>query len=190
MDEQKEKMQAIIEKQALKIKDMSEKYKEKHDLDVKRALLKYQNSLKHVNEKVYHVMEKQMPSNMRSVIIDAITGFKEGDISKHDVSTLIHKYFSDKLFQDILKCDQGQLDYCQKINFKSWRSDTEHAIGIEAHKAKRKLLAAEAKKKDEAIRRINAFTEQKTKKMAEVTKAENELSKRAEELTKKILKND
>ena len=98
MDEQKEKMTQVIEKQALKIKDMGEKYKEKHDIDVKRAVLKYQNSLKHVNDKVYHVMEKQMGQNIRSVVVSAINGFREGEISKSEISQLIHKYFNEQHF--------------------------------------------------------------------------------------------
>lgn len=155
--EQKEKYEQIIEKQAQKLKDLGDKYKEKHEIDVKRAVLKYQNSLKHVNEKVYHVMEKQMGTNIRSVVVNAINGLREGEISKAEVSELIKKYFPETLFQNILKCDQGQLDYCQKINFKSWRSNVEHAIGNVSHKAKQKQKANDAKQKDTAIRRINGF---------------------------------
>ena len=66
-------------------------------------------------------MHKQVPTKIRSVIRTAITSFREGHVAKADVEKLLKKSFSNKTFQQVLLCVQGDLAKCDKIDLEKWR---------------------------------------------------------------------
>jgi len=54
--------------------------------------------------------------------------FRNGKFGKEDVDKLLNKHFSDKVFEDILRCNQGELEFCKKINMQKWREDAVNDI--------------------------------------------------------------
>ena len=73
---------------------------------------------------------------MRSVIKTAITSFRDGKVGKGDVEKLLKKNFSDKTFDGILKCVQGDLDKCKKIDLDKWKESATHDVEALATKAR------------------------------------------------------
>ena len=86
---------------------------------------------------------KQTTGNFRSVILNLVSAFRDGKISKGELSQLVYKDFDDKLFENIFKCNQGDLEACNKVNLKTWRSNAEHEISIKAKKAQLEMQKVE-----------------------------------------------
>jgi len=79
-----------------------------------------------------------MPHKMRDIISEAILQFRDGVVSKKDVDTLLKKNFSDKTFQSILHCTQGDLAECKKIDLDKWKSDAKKDVSTIAAHARKK----------------------------------------------------
>ena len=58
---------------------------------------------------------------MREVIQHAIKEFQSGDSSQKDINDVLNKHFSDKTFQAILQCAQGDLSKCKKVDLNDWK---------------------------------------------------------------------
>lgn len=104
--------------------------------DVKTAVAKSKMAQKKINEKVYKAMNKEVPAKMRAVIKNAIHSFKDGKVSKSEIEALLKKNFSDKTFDGILKCAQGDLEKCNKIDLESWKQSTNRDVQAIAEKAR------------------------------------------------------
>ena len=53
---------------------------------------------------------------MRTVIANAAYQFRKGKVDEAQVTKILNKHFSDNVFQNVLRCVQGDLDFCSKIN--------------------------------------------------------------------------
>ena len=84
---------------------------------------------------------------MRGVIANAAMAFRKGHVSKQEISKLLQKHFSDVMFQQILRCVQGDLDYCSKINLQKWQESANKDILAISKKARQIEEKADAKKK-------------------------------------------
>ena len=57
---------------------------------------------------------------MRSVIANAAYQFRKGKVDEEQVIKILNKHFSDGVFQNILRCVQGELEFCSKLNMQRW----------------------------------------------------------------------
>ena len=89
-----------------------------------------------VDKKIYQAMNKEVPSKMRSVIKNAIASFRDGIVDKGDVQQMLKKNFSDKTFENILDCVQGNLHRCNKIDLDKWRESANLDVEAVAEKAR------------------------------------------------------
>ena len=83
---------------------------------------------------------------MRGVIRKTILAFQDGKVSKKEVGHLLRNHFSDKTFQDILQCAQGQLNKCKKIDLRKWQRSATKEVEDIARKAKKRNKIDQDKK--------------------------------------------
>ena len=107
-------------------------------------------------------MQTQVAKEMRQVIGDSIIGLNTSKHAKKDAAVLLSKHFPDAFFQEILRCVQGELEDCKKINLQKWQHDAEADIKELAKAAKARHEANEARKKQEALEKITGIIDKKT----------------------------
>lgn len=88
-------------------------------------------------------MNKEVPKKMREIIMSAITEFRNGKVSENDIHHLLKTAFSDETFGDLLKCSQGDLKICKKINLEKWKEVADKEIKTIGKKAKQKKIIAD-----------------------------------------------
>ena len=115
-EDQKKKLEEVVKTLRERMSTMKDTMEEKTKVDVKAAVAQSQVAQKKVNKQIYSAMNKQVPAKMRAVIKAAITSFRDGKVEKGEVEHLLNKNFSDKVFDGILKCVQGDLEKCKKID--------------------------------------------------------------------------
>ena len=83
-------------------------------------------------------------------------------MSRNEVEHLLKKNWSDKTFDAILKCTQGDLKACKKINLEKWKQTTEKDVDKLAKSAKKRSDKETYEKKKEALEKINKLVKEKT----------------------------
>ena len=132
-------------------------------------------------------MNKELPKKMRSIILNAIVEFREGKVSDSDISHLLKTSFSDQTFSDLLKCSQGDLKTCKKINLDKWKESADKEVSTIAKKAVQKKAIADGKKKEKSQAKINSLVDKKTKSSRAVRRAERSVLKQANEMTDEVV---
>ena len=94
---------------------------QKSVLDQQAAVVKYEVSQKKMSDKIYNKMKTSLPKQMRAVIQNAAQAFRKGKVTADEVEKLLDKHFSDEVWQNILKCVQGDLTFCTKLNLTRWQ---------------------------------------------------------------------
>ncbi len=74
---------------------------------------------------------------------------------------MLKKNWSDKTFDLILKCTQGDLKACKKINLEKWKQETSKDVEKLAENAKKRSDKETYAKKKEALQKINKLIEKK-----------------------------
>ena len=120
-EEQKKRLEEVVKTLRERMDVTKETLEKKSKVDVKKAVAQSKVAQKKVNQKIYKAMNKEVPAKMRSVIKNAIESFHDGRVSKNEVENLLKKNFSDKTFDGILRCAQGDLDKCNKIDLDQWK---------------------------------------------------------------------
>ena len=138
-EEQKKKLDDVVKTLRERMDKMADTMEKKTKADVKTAVAKSKMAQKKINEKVYKAMNKEVPAKMRAVIKNAIHSFKDGKVSKSEIEALLKKNFSDKTFDGILKCAQGDLEKCNKIDLETWKQSANRDVQAIAEKARIKL---------------------------------------------------
>lgn len=59
----------------------------------------------------------------------------------------------------MLKCSQGDLKVCKKINLKKWKETANKEVKVIAKKAKEKKTICDCKEKEEKQKKINKLVE-------------------------------
>lgn len=80
-------------------------------------------------------MNKEVPKKIREIILNAIVEFRNGKVGSGDINHLLKTAFSDKTFGDLLKCSQGDLKVCKKINLEKWKETADKEVKIIGKKA-------------------------------------------------------
>ena len=101
--------------------------------------------------------------------------FRKGHVSKQEISKLLQKHFSDAMFQQILRCVQGDLDFCGRINLQKWSDAVNKDIMTLSKRARTIEEKAEAKKKQEALNKINHLISRKSEETHAERKAEHQI---------------
>lgn len=120
-EDQKKRLEEVVKTLRERMDTMKESMEKKSKADVKKAVTQSKVAQKKVNQKIYKSMNKEVPAKMRSVIKNAIESFRDGRVNKNEVESLLKKNFSDKTFDGILRCAQGDLDKCNKIDLDQWK---------------------------------------------------------------------
>lgn len=107
-------------------------------------------------------MNKQVPSKIRSIVSNAILEFRSGKVGKGDIEHLLKHTFSDKTFDNMLKCSQGDLKVCKQINLEKWKEKANKEVKTIARKAERKKEVDDGLKKEHALKVQNKFVGIKT----------------------------
>jgi len=110
-----------------------------------------------MKKKIYAAMAKQVPQVIRSVLGKALMSFQDGKITRPEVNDILKKNFSDKTFDNILLCVQGDLERCKKIKLDAWRKTAEKHIGAKASVVKVRARKEKDKKRDKAIKKIETI---------------------------------
>ena len=96
---------------------------------------------------------------------------------------MLLKNFSDKTFNDILKCAQGDLDKCRKIDLERWSQAANRDVQAVAEKARIKEQKRKQKEKNVELERVNKMIAEKSRKTRREIKQEDAIKKRANDLT-------
>lgn len=72
--------------------------------DAEAAVEKYKMQEMKVNMRILDTMKTQLPKQMRAVIQNAILAFREGKVSKAEISKLLDHEFPDQFFMSLLRC--------------------------------------------------------------------------------------
>ena len=139
---------------------MKENLEEKNRRDQKAAVEKYMMEQKKVNLKIYDKMKKELPKQMRTVIANAAYQFRKGKVDEAQVMKILNKHFSDNVFQNVLRCVQGDLDFCSKINMQRWQESAERDINAYAKKAQHIQDVEDSKSKAAMLQRVNKVIDQ------------------------------
>ena len=134
-------------------------------------------------------MHKQVPTKIRSVIRTAITSFRDGKVSKADVEKLLKKSFSNKTFQQVLLCVQGDLAKCDKIDLEKWRKESEKDVREMAKRAEAKAKKDKEREKVKALKKINEIVTRQTQLSEKEKRTEKEIQARARKLTQEVMNN-
>ena len=108
-----------------------------------------------MHQKINKAMNKEVPKKIREIIYYAITEFRAGKVTQCDVNHLLKTIFSDKTFSDMLKCSQGDLKVCKKINLKKWKEQANKEVKVIAKKAKEKKTICDCKEKEAKQVKVN-----------------------------------
>lgn len=87
-------------------------------------------------------------------------------MSKAEVEKLLKKNFSDKTFDGILKCAQGDLEKCNKIDLQQWKDTAIKDVNAVAQKVKDKEMKQRQKEKNEELKRVRKVIAEKSKATA------------------------
>lgn len=92
-------------------------------------------------------MHKEMPSKIRSIVQNAIMQFKDGKVSRSQIDGLLRKHFSNKTFDNMLACVQGDLNKCKQVDLEKWAHKANEHVDKVAHVAQKKAEVIRDKKK-------------------------------------------
>ena len=59
--------------------------------------------------------------------------FQDGKATRGEINEILQKNFSDKTFDNILLCAQGDLERCKQIKLESWKDKAEKHIAKRAN---------------------------------------------------------
>ena len=138
---------------------------------------------------IYQAMHKQVPSKIRSVVRTAISSFRDGKVAKGDVEKLLKKSFSNKTFQQVLLCVQGDLAKCDKIDLEKWRKESEKDVREMAKRAEAKAKKEKEKEKVKALKKINEIVTRQTQLSEKEKRTEKDIQARARKLTQEVMNN-
>jgi hypothetical protein len=119
--ESEAKLQKVVEQLRTRMEDMKRNMLQKSVLDQQAAVVKYEVTQKKMSDKIYNKMKTSLPKQMRAVIQNAAQAFRKGKVTADEVEKLLDKHFSDEVWQNILKCVQGDLTFCTKLNLTRWQ---------------------------------------------------------------------
>ena len=85
-------------------------------------------------------------------------------MEKNDVQQLLKKNFSDKTFEMILKCVQGDLNKCNKIDLEKWKDHANRDVDAVAVKAKINRQKTREKENKAELKRVMKIIDKKSKK--------------------------
>jgi len=91
------------------------------------------------------------------------------------VNKIVNAHFSDEVFQQILRCVQGELDFCKEINMAKWQQVADRDIVTLAKHAKHEAEKEDHKKKEDAMKRINNMIERKSEQTHAERKMEHQI---------------
>lgn len=120
-------------------------------------------------------MRTQLPKQMRGVIANAAMAFRKGKVTRREIKKLLQTHFGNAMFQQILRCVQGDLDFCSKINMQKWSEASNKDIVTLSKKAKHIEEKAEQKKKEFALTKINKIIAKKSEETHSERKAEQQI---------------
>ena len=112
---------------------------------------------------------------MRNVIQNSTLAFRRGKVSKGQIGKLLNRHFSDGIFQNILRCIQGDLDYCKRINMQKWSEAAIKDVEVLGKKARHEGLVEDRKHKQESIDKINKIVAKKSSETHAERKAEHSI---------------
>lgn len=72
--------------------------------DAEAAVEKYKIQETKVNMRILDTMKTQLPKQMRAVIQNAILAFREGKVTKTEISNLLEHQLPDQWFLTLLRC--------------------------------------------------------------------------------------
>ena len=168
---------AVVQSLKDRMTSMKRAYEKKNIVDQKRAVQKEQVKTAKMHQKISKAMNKEVPKKIREIIYYAVTQFRDGKVSQNDVNHLLKTVFSDKTFSDLLKCSQGDLKVCKKINLKKWKEKADKEVKSIAKKAKEKKVISDGKEKERKQTKINKIVQNETKSSQAVRRAERSVLK-------------
>jgi hypothetical protein len=118
---------------------------------------KFKTAEDKMKKKIYAAMAKQVPQVIRSVLGKALMSFQDGKITRPEVNDILKKNFSDKTFDNILLCVQGDLERCKKIKLEAWRKTAEKQISAKSSVVKIRARKEKDKKNNKAIKKIETI---------------------------------
>ena len=134
-------------------------------------------------------MAKTWPRRSREVLKQMISKFQQGKVNRSEVEHLLKKNWSDKTFDAILKCTQGDLKACKKINLEKWKQTTEKDVDRLAKTAKKRSDKETYAKKKEALEKINKLIEDKSHSRERKEKEELKIREETDKLRQEIKSN-
>ena len=96
-------------------------------------------------------------------------------------------HFSDEVFQTILRCVQGELDFCKEINMSKWQQSADKDITTLSKHAKHEADKEDHQKKEAAMQRINKVIERKSEQTNAERKMEHQIQIESNKLTDRIV---
>ena len=160
--ESEAKLQKVVEQLRTRMEDMKRNMLQKSVLDQQAAVVKYEVAQKKMSNKIYNKMKTNLPKQMRAVIQNAAQAFRKGKVTAEEVEKLLDKHFSDEVWQNILKCVQGDLTYCTKLNLTRWQQAADKDIFDLSKKAKQAYNKEEARKTQEVKARVDGIINEKS----------------------------
>ena len=170
-----------------KVNTMKESVDKKSNSAAESAVRKEKAKEQKAHAEIYKAMHSQVPTKIRSVIRTAISSFQSGNVAKADVEKILKKSFSNKTFQQVLLCAQGDLAKCEEVDLEKWRKESEKAVREMAKKAEVKAKKARAKEKVKALKQVGGIVAGQRKLSAKQKKTEKGIQARARKLTQEVM---
>lgn len=106
---------------------------EKTAIETQKAVGTYKEAEDKMKGKLHAAIGKDLPKVLREVIGKALMSFQDSKITRGEVNEILQKHFSDKTFDNILLCVQGDLTKCEQIKLEDWKEKAEKHIASKAH---------------------------------------------------------
>lgn len=140
-----------------------------------------------MHDKIYGAIGKDLPKVIREVVGKALMSFQDGKATRAEVNDVLQKNFSDKTFDRILQCAQGNLDMCKQIKLENWKENAEKHIAKKANVIQTRTRAERDKKRDELMKKMEKIYDAQAKMTHEERKEQRKIEREANLLAKEIV---
>lgn len=136
---------------------------EKTAIETQQAVGKYKEAEDKMKNKLHAAIGKDLPRVLREVIGKALMSFQDSKITRSEVNEILQKNFSDKTFDNILLCVQGDLTRCEQIKLEAWKEKAEKHIASKAHVTQTRTRNERDKKRDELMKKMEKIYDAQSK---------------------------
>lgn len=152
------------------------------------AVENYKKAQDEVKRELFKEMGSQIPQVIRDVLGRALVGFQDGTVTETEINDILQKNFSDKTFNNMMMCIQGDLEMCKKVKLEAWKYTAEKDIAQKSAIVKERAKREKIQKREAITNKMEKIYAAQSKLTEEERQEQRKLERESKEIEKKIMK--